>query len=39
MQSPLTRISLGSLLPKASFRMLRQTPLKYAAAAESDAWE
>ncbi len=36
--SPLGRSSLGSLLPKASLRMLRQTALKYAAAAESESW-
>ncbi len=36
--SPLTRSSLGSLLPKASLRMLRQVALKYAAAAESASW-
>ena len=35
---PSTRSSLGSLLPKASLRMLRQTALKYAAAAESASW-
>ncbi|CAM5715728.1 Protein-glutamate methylesterase/protein-glutamine glutaminase [Streptomyces violaceorubidus] len=36
--SPLARSSLGSLSPKASLRTLRQTALKYAAAAESGSW-
>ena len=35
---PLGRTSLGSLLPKASLRVLRHTALKYAAAAESASW-